>query len=317
MSTMSAYVKQPNKQNPRIWSVLIEMNRPTLLIPIILVTALIGMAQTASMPAPAVKSENGLTSYVEFDGTSDGDGQSFTLGSSVGYNFNQHFGVDLGVPVYFVRASSTSTTGSFSTNGIGNPYLDLRLKFSSAPVNFGSKLTGSVPIADSKKGLSTGRATFDWTNRFDHSFSSLTPFAEVGVANSVTDSRLFIRPYTTLGFNTHFSAGADYDLWKFISVGASAYDILPSGQQTVFSRIVRGSGNPAKSSHGRVFQDNQQTTGSADIARDNGFSAWIDASPGRVVDMELGYTRSVHYDLNAISFSIGFNLAHLYRQGAQ
>jgi hypothetical protein len=293
-------------------------------MPIILVAAVIGIAltgavkaQTAPVPAPAVKSENGLTSYVEFDGTSDSDGQTYTLNSSVGYNFGQHFGVDLGVPVYFVRASTTSTSGASSTNGIGNPSLDLRLKFLSAPVNFGSKLTGFVPLGDSKKGLSTGRAAFDWTNRFEHGFSSLTPFAEVGIANTITDSRLFVRPYTTLGFNTHFSAGADYDLWKFISVGASGYDILPAGQQTVFSRIVRGSGNAAKGSHGRVFQDNQQTTGSADIARDNGFSAWIDASPGRVVDMELGYTRSVRYDLNAVSFSIGFNLAHLYRQGGQ
>jgi hypothetical protein len=293
------------------------------IIPVLVAAAMgialagVAMAQTATVPAPAVKSENGLTSYVEFDGTSDGDGQTYTLNSSVGYNFGQHFGVDLGVPVYFVRASTASTSGASSTNGIGNPSLDLRLKFLSAPVNFGSKLTGFVPLGDSKKGLSTGRAAFDWTNRFEHGFSSLTPFAEVGIANTITDSRLFVRPYTTLGFNTHFSAGADYDLWKFISVGASAYDILPSGQQTVFSRIVRGSGNAAKGSHGRVFQDNQQTTGSADIARDNGFSAWIDASPGRVVDMELGYTRSVRYDLNAVSFSIGFNLAHLYRQGGQ
>jgi hypothetical protein len=298
------------------------MNRLTLLIRIILLVAVTGMigaamAQTAPAPAPAAKSESGLTSYVEFDGTADGDGQAYVLNSSVGYNFNQHFGVDLGVPVYFVRASATSTTGAFSTNGIGNPYLDLRLKFLSPAVNFGSKLTGFVPVGDSRKGLSTGRGAFDWTNRFEHAFERLTPFAEVGIANTITDSRLFIRPYTTLGFNSHFRAGADYDLWKFISVGASAYDILPAGQQTVFSRIVPGSGNTANGSHGRVFQDNQQTTGSADIARDNGFSAWIDASPGHLVDMELGYTRSVHYDLNAVSFSVGFNLARLYRKDSQ
>jgi hypothetical protein len=294
-----------------------------LLKPIVLLAAVMGIglagaatAQTAPAPVPATKSENGLTSYVEFDGTADGDGQAYVLNSSLGYNFDRHLGVDLGVPVYFVRPSNTSVSGVSSTDGIGNPYLDLRLKFLSQAINFGSKLTGFVPVGDSRKGFSTGRAAFDWTNRFEHEFSSLTPFAEIGIANTTADSRLFIRPYTTLGFNSHFRVGTDYDLWKFISVGASAYDILPSGQQTVFSRIVPGSGSAAKGSHGRVFQDNQQTTGSADIARDNGFSAWIDASPGRVVDLELGYTRSVHYDLNAVSFSIGFNLAHWYRQSA-
>ena len=100
-------------------------------------------------------------------------------------------------------------------------------------------------------------------------------------------------------------------------MGGSAYDILPSGQQTVFSKLVRGSGNGGPVSHGRVFLNNQQTTGSADIARDDGFSAWIDANPGRVVDMELGFTRSIHYDLNSVSFTIGFNLGHLYHKSAE
>jgi hypothetical protein len=168
-------------------------------------------------------------------------------------------------------------------------------------------------VGDSKKGLSTGRGTFDWTNHVDHSFSKLTPFGEVGIANTIADSQLFLRPYTTLGFNTHFRAGAIYDLWKFFSVGASGYDILPAGQQTVFSKLVHGS-NQGVTSHGRVFENNQQTTGGADIARDNGFSGWVGASPSRYVDMELGYTRSTHYQLNSISFTIGFNLGQWYRK---
>jgi hypothetical protein len=69
--------------------------------------------------------------------------------------------------------------------------------------------------------------------------------------------------------------GASFDLWKFVSVGASAYDILPSGQQTVFSKVVGKSGSTGNSSHGRVFETSQQTTGSAAIAKDNGYSAWI------------------------------------------
>ena len=163
-----------------------------------------------------------------------------------------------------------------------------------------------------KKGLSTGRGTFDWTNHFDHSFDSLKPFADIGVANTIVGTKMFIRPYTTLGFNTHFQGGATYDIWKFFSVGASAYDILPSGQQTVFSRVAHGT-----SSHGRVFENNQQTTGSADITKDDGFSTWVEASPGKVVDLQLDFTRSMHYDLNSVSFGIGFNLKELYDRHAQ
>jgi hypothetical protein len=54
--------------------------------------------------------------------------------------------------------------------------------------------------------------------------------------------------------------------------------------------------------------------GSADIARDNGFSTWIGASPSKYLDLELGYTRSVHYDLNTVSFEIGVNVGRLAKR---
>ncbi len=278
-----------------------------------LIAALCGMAAAQAAPTQSGNDDKGFTSYVQFAGTSNSDGQVYKLDPSVGYNFSGHFGMDVGFPVYFVRASST-TAGTTSTNGIGNPYLDVRVKYLNPLLNFGSILTGYAPAGDSKKGLSTGRGTFDWTNHFDRSFSSLTPFAEVGIANTITDSLLFERPFTTLGFNTHLQGGVKYGIWKVFSVGASGYDILPTGQQTVFSKVQGGSNNPASSSHKPVFLNNQQTTGTADIAHDDGFSTWIEAKPGSVLDMELGFTRSIHYDLNSVSFNIGLNLGRLYRK---
>ena len=131
-------------------------------------------------------------------------------------------------------------------------------------------------------------------------------------ADTVADTRLFLRPFTALGFNTHVQGGANYDLWKFLSVGASGYAILPSGQQTIFSKVVNGS----SSGHGHAFENNQQTSGSADLARDHGFSAWVDANPAPYLDLELGYTRSVNYDLNAVSFGIGINVGYLARRNS-
>jgi hypothetical protein len=289
------------------------MNRQAVLPAILVIAVFVGTTIAQNSAKPAAKNDEGFTSYVEFGGTSNSAGQVYELNSSVGYNFSRHFGMDVGIPLEFVRASTS--TGPISNNGIGNPYADLHLKFLSPVINFGSTLTGFAPVADSKKGLSTGRGTFDWTNHFDHSFSSLTPFVEVGIANTIPDSRLFMRPYTTLGFNSHFQGGANLDIWKFFSVGASAYDILPSGQQTVFSRVA---GQQAGTmSHNRVFQGNQQTTGTSDIAKDNGYSAWIGANPNKYMDLQLGYTRSVHYALNSVSFSVGFNLGALARRGPQ
>ena|SRR5438477_107784 len=274
------------------------------------VIALAGIASAQSSAKPAAR-ESGITSYVEFGATTDADGQIYEVNTNVGYDFNPHFGLAVGAPIYFVRPSST--TGGTSTNGLGDPYLALHLKYPTAALNFSTALTGAAPLGDSKKGLSTGRATFDWSNHFDHSFSQLTPFVELGIANTTPDSRLFLRPYTTLGFNTHFQGGANYDVWKFISVGASGYDILPSGQQTVFSRVMPGQANSGTVHHGPAFVNNQQTTGSASLTQDDGFSTWIDANPGHSVDMELGFTRSLVYDLNSVSFNIGINLGQLYR----
>ena len=277
---------------------------------ILLIVTLAAAASAQFAPKPALKNEAGFTSYAAFEGTSDADGQVYAFNPSVGYNFNRHFGMDLGVPFYFVRASSS--LGGTSSNGIGNPSLDLRFKFLNPAVNFASVVTGTAPVGDSKKGLSTGRGTYDWTNHFDHAFGSLTPFGEVGISNTVADTRLFLRPFTALGFNTHVQGGANYDLWKFLSVGASGYAILPSGQQTIFSKVVHSS----SSGHGHAFENNQQTSGSADLARDHGFSAWVDANPAPYLDLELGYTRSVNYDLNAVSFGIGINVGYLARRNS-
>lgn len=276
--------------------------------------ALSGVAVAQLQTESATNNDDiGLTSHVEFGGTTNSAGQVYELNSSVGYTFTKHFGMDFGLPVYFVNASS-SAAGSASGSGVGNPSVVLRWKYLHPSVNFASVVTGSAPLGDSKLGLSTGRATFDWTNRFDHSFSQVTPFLEAGFSNTTTDSKLFLRPYTSLGLNTHFRGGVEVDVWRFISVGGSAYDILPFGNQTVFSRVSGATGNGTAASHGRTFQSGQQTTGGANITRDNGFSTWLDASLNSYLDAELGYTRSVPYDFNSVSFSLDLNVGRLARR---
>ena len=268
--------------------------------------ALAAFAAAQTLPQPAANDSTGFTAFAAFGGTANSEGQIYDIVGSVGYDFTSHFGTDVGVPFYFIRNSSSA--GGGSSNGIGDPFVDFRLKFPNELVNFGSKLTGFAPLGDSSKGLSTGRGTFDWTNHFDHSFSSLTPFLNVGIANTTVSTATFVRPYTTLGFNAHFEGGGTYDLGRYVKLGASGYDIAPAGQQTVFSRV---NGN-SQVQHGRFFNGNQQTKGNADIAQDDGFSTWLDATPGRVVNFELAFTRSMHFDLNSVSFTIGFNLKELY-----
>ncbi len=286
---------------------------------------------TAALAAPAEspdqKGEKGFVFYEQFEGSSNTLGQVFKLDTSAGYNFNKYFGVDAGIPVYFVPSSGTSsTTGSTSNNGVGNVYADVRFTLDNPVVNFASTLTGTAPTGDTAKGLSTGRGTIDWNNHFDRTFARLTPFANLGVANTVSDTHFFNRPFSTLGLVGHFEGGGSWKVWRFVSVGASGYDILPSGQQKVFSKLIRRqpstspstastSTTPGKGRHGAgVFEKQAETVGTSDIARDDGYSAWIGASPSPFVDLEVGFNRSVRYNLNTASFTLGLNLGYFVKK---
>jgi hypothetical protein len=271
---------------------------------------------------------SGFAFYERFQGSASSLGWVNQLDTSVGYNFGAHFSLDAGLPVYFIRPSSSTiaATGTSSGNGIGNVYAQIRLSEANPIVNFASTLTGTAPTGDKTNGFSTGHATVDWSNYFEHSFSQLTPFFDVGIANAVSDTMFFIRPYTTYGVVTHVEGGARYRLVRGLSVGVSGFAIEPSGQQTVVSRLVERSGSrtttggtptsgsrTSGSEESRVFQNTSVTTGAADIARDNGFSTWLQIAPATGVSLYAGYTRSTHFALNTAFFGISFNLGKAIR----
>jgi len=228
----------------------------------------------------------------------------------------RYSGVRWSETVYFVNASSTTTTKTSSgfVNGIGNVYVGFRLGVDSDAVNYASNLVFTAPTGDKDKGFSTGRATVDWNNNFSRKFSSVTPFGNVGIANTISDTSFFVRPFTSLGFVGHFDGGATVSLSQFVDVGASAYAVRASGQQRIISKIRKRQSTTTSSSSGpgqgaaknRVFETSSETVGSADIANDHGVSAWLGVSPRSSVDFQIGYTRSVGYDLDTLFFGVGF-----------
>lgn len=277
----------------------------------------------AAASAGAADEDRGVILYERFLGSSSRLGNIFRLDSTLGYSFNEHFTIDGGLPVFFVRPSETVTalSGTPRTNGVGNAYLELRFAAANPLVNYSFTLAGTAPTGDKSRGLSTGRATVDWTNHFDRSFSGLTPFGNIGFANTVSDTPLFVRPYTTLGFVTHFDGGATYRVARFLEVGGSAYAIEPAGQQTVVSQLLaapasnptQASRNSRRGNHRGVFETTPVAVGSADLVRDNGFSAWAGIHPSRVLVLQAAYTHSVHYALDTVSFGIGFNLGSIVK----
>ena len=275
-------------------------------------------AQAPAGTAPSGKEDNyrGVTLNTAFSGSVDSGSRVYDWTTSAGYIFNKHFAVDLGVPVLFTRGTTTTgtTTTTTSNHGLGDIFGQAQFVVKSPALNFGSVLTTGLPTGDSSKGLSTGRVTVDWTSQVAREFGRWTPFASAGIANSLLDSRYWHRPYVTLGALAHFEAGTAFDLGRSLTLSASAYDVAPWGSQKVYSRVVANGSPGGSSSHGRVFQNGHLTTGGAEIDRDNGFNTDLDFSPVRYVDFDVAYSRSMHFQLDTVSFSVGFNLTPLLRR---
>ena len=182
-------------------------------------------SRTPKDPQPSGQ-QSGFSARVAFEGSSSSDGQVFDLNTSTGYTFNKFFGLDLGMPFYFAHASTPSSGSgpaprTSSSGDIGNLYMDAHLSLDNPVAPYRTTFTVTAPTGDVNKGRSTGRFTYDWDNRVEHEFlDRVTPYIDAGLANSVSDTRFFKRPFITLGKLAHFEAGADVKLWKSLTFTA-------------------------------------------------------------------------------------------------
>ncbi len=264
-------------------------------------------AAQSAPPAEQGAGERGFVSAIGMEGSFENSSHVVEVGTLAGYRFDRHVQFDVGLPFYLVSSTSSS---SGSSTGVGNLAAALRFFVPNQSLNYATSLTAFAPTGNESLGLSSGRVTFDWTNHVDHSFGWVTPHLDLGFGDTVLDTPHLLRPYTTLGFNTHVAGGASFDVWKFVSLDASAYDILPSGTQKMYSlEVPLGFLGLSTPLHGRAFESNHFTSGTADLTKDNGFSGSIDLAPNPCVDFSAGYTRSVRYAMDSVSFGFGVNVA--------
>lgn len=281
---------------------------------LLIVTAAIFLATEIS----SAQDQKGITINLNLGGSSNPSGQVYRLYDAVGYRFSKHFEVDAGLPVYFVRASSSGLAQGFSShNGIGNVFLELRGIASGSEWYFSSNLRGTAPTGSKDDGFSTGRATVEWTNYLEKSIGRFTPFGSVGIANTISDTHFFIRPFTSLGLVGIFEGGANVKIAGPVSIGGSLYADVPSGQQKVFSKLLpQGRINTIQTGggHGRVFESQNAAVGGSEADKDHGASAWLDFNPATSVSLEIGYSRSTQYDLDTLFFMVGFDLGGLVKK---
>ncbi|MBZ5671259.1 MAG: hypothetical protein LAO04_16200 [Acidobacteriia bacterium] len=302
----------------------------TLLL-VTLLMAHLGAAQsTPDQQAPAPEkqpSPTGPTAFAQFAVNSTPLGAVAAWDFNLGYNFTSHIGADAGLPIYTVRSPFSLVTNKDwrYTTIIGTPYLDVRYTTTRYGLNVTSILTGAFGL-NSTRTFSTGRTVADWYNHVDHQFkvtgSSLTftPFLNFGGGNGSFDRVVMARPYNiarlyeSLGFIGNGEVGGTIKLRRNYGIGGSAYAFQPVGPQKVFSRLVSPDSLLASNgSHGRYFDAAFETIGPSKIARDNGYSAWLEVTRFRNLSIEVSYTRSVHYAYDSAFIMLKYDLTSLLR----
>ncbi len=298
--------------------------------------ALLGAASALRAQTPGGSFEPGWTLWESVQGSSDSAGFITRANTTVGYEINRYLSVDAGLPVYFIHASS-STSGLTSANGIGNVFVDVRLTAAGPAVTFISNLRGTAPTGDKSEGLSTGHGTFDWSNHLERAFGRIVPYLDLGVANTVSDTPYYVRPFSSFGLVGHFEGGLGLQVSKYLRVSSAAYDIAASGEQTLYSRFMQpggGSGMPlgaspkmpaAGSGSGsgpgggpqRVYETSAVTTGSSSLGNDHGFFAGVNVFPSRWFDVGAGYSRSIPYQEDSVYFGFGVNIAALWKSAGR
>jgi hypothetical protein len=257
----------------------------------------------------------GWTFYGRFRVFSGDSGLIMKADPSVGYTFNRYLEAYAGMPVYFVRESADVTTAPASMKGIGNAYAGVQLSLLHPIIDYTSTLEVTAPTGDESRGFSTGRVTADWTNTFSHTFGSVMPYVSAGIANTVSDTSFFVRPFSSDGRVGHFELGGLWDIASPVTAGLAGYAVRASGEQRIVSRVIQNDA-PALERSGsgllrnRVFLRQVEVIGLAEIANDEGFATWLTVRPQRNMDFQIGYNVSTRYDLDSVFFGVGFRVGN-------
>jgi hypothetical protein len=272
-------------------------------------------------PSSASAAGSGMYEYGSFTTAHDSSvGWAANLNSAVGYDFHQHLAFEVGVPFYLVTTSSATSTSTTSTpitttrsGSLGDIFVRARAAAHSDPVDYTTAFTVTAPTGDTSAGVSTGRSTFTWDNRFEHGFSHITPFAEGSLGDSLSSSLRYMRSYTTLGGASEFRGGASFDFTKYLNLEASGYGDVGYGNQKIYShKVGKGLAGNANTNakHPRPFDTTYLTSGSGSLVNDHGLTADFTINPTPRLGFDLAYNYSAQFALNSVSFTVGYRLGH-------
>ena len=174
-----------------------------------------------------------------------------------------------------------------------------------------------VPALVHGKAASDDERGWSFWQRFQGSSNSAGVVLKTSSTAAYSFNR-YVRAYA--GFPMYFAREASTSGNKrFINGIGNVYSSTPQQQSLqggVLSTIARSAGignnqgNSGKEQGQGVFQTRQATLGPAEIANDHGFSAWLTVRPTPLTDFQIGYSRSVSYQLDSLFFGVGFRVGH-------
>jgi hypothetical protein len=292
---------------------------------IALLVALLGLPGSSAQAQALFtgRSGRGISIYEFVEGSASPSGSLLRADSQVGFDMSRLLGFDVSVPIYFVIPPVQQNNFSLATPSLGSVAADARLSLPLPLVEYQATATIAFPTGSMSKGLSTGTVTYDLDNHFEHGFGLFSAFLDADVGNSLNNGIGPFRsqvqlPYLTLGYLVEGKVGPRIHIIKNLNVTADAFDVVPWGPQTVFSRILRPGSVGMGGTHGRVYELFPRSDGGAGLVKDDGYEASVDYIPARFLklsflDIALGFNHSAHYDLNTISLGIGINISQLLR----
>ncbi len=244
----------------------------------------------------------GLNGGVAFASVHDAaTGWSTMLEPALGYSFNDIFAIDVTIPIYFYRLSQ-SLKANPKPNAllvpqrgeVGDVVIGLHGQFLPPGLQYEATLSATAPTGDEANGLSTGRATFDLSNVFEHNFHRATPELELGIGDSTAlANRLVTKDYTSLGPLAHFQLGAAFPLPLGASFQTNAYELLPIGDQKIYQSVTRH-GTQSLVVLGR------------NVTEDNGFTNSLDIPLDPHTTLSGYYSRSLRQHDDIVSLSLTY-----------
>lgn len=218
---------------------------------------------------------------------------------SLGYRLNRTLSFDASLPVYgYVNAVRTGKKGNPLLAGhegvLGDAALASHFVFRPDICDYLGTLSLSAPTGDEHLGAGTGHLGYNVNNHFERSAGVLTPDFEAGIGNtSSLVRRKAAKSYTSSGELVFLQAGTTVELPVSFAMDAEAYEQLPIGQQTVYSRADR--------KHGAVL--NQPSD-----AEDNGVTLEVDAPSLRRLLVSATLSHSIRLEDTTEAVSLTFLL---------